>query len=44
MVRQTTAGRESVRGVGIRFISLERDGQVRLQRFLRDLATERGTP
>ena len=44
VVRQTTAGRESVRGVGIRFISLERDGQVRLQRFLRELATERGTP
>ena len=43
VVRQTTAGRESVRGVGIRFISLERDGQARLQRFLRELATERGT-
>ena len=38
VVRQTTAGRESVRGIGIRFISLERDGMVRLQRFLREQA------
>ena len=41
VVRQTTAGRESVRGIGIRFISLERDGLQRLQRFLRELSTER---
>jgi len=41
VVRQTTAGRESVRGIGIRFISLERDGLLRLQRFLRELSTER---
>jgi uncharacterized protein (TIGR02266 family) len=38
VVRQTTAGRESVRGIGIRFIALERDGLQRLQRFLRELA------
>jgi uncharacterized protein (TIGR02266 family) len=37
VVRQTTAGRESVRGIGIRFTSLERDGLQRLQRFLREL-------
>jgi len=37
VVRRTTAGRESVRGVGIRFISFERDGGVRLQRYLREL-------
>ena len=41
VVRQTTAGREAVRGIGIRFISLERDGLQRLQRFLRELSTER---
>ena len=41
VVRQTTAGRETVRGIGIRFISLERDGLLRLQRFLRELAAER---
>jgi uncharacterized protein (TIGR02266 family) len=35
VVRITTAGRESVRGVGVRFISLERDGLLRLQRYLR---------
>ena len=38
VVRQTTAGRESVRGIGIRFISLERDGMLRLQRYLREQA------
>lgn len=38
VVRQTTAGRESVRGIGIRFLALERDGMVRLQRFLREQA------
>ena len=36
VVRQTTAGRESVRGIGIRFVSFERDGLARLQRFLRE--------
>jgi hypothetical protein len=36
VVRQTIAGRESVRGIGIRFISLERDGMLRLQRYLRE--------
>jgi CheY-like chemotaxis protein len=36
VVRQTTAGRESVRGIGVRFVSLERDGLMRLQRFLRE--------
>jgi uncharacterized protein (TIGR02266 family) len=41
VVRQTTAGREAVRGIGIRFITLERDGLQRLQRFLRELSTER---
>ena len=41
VVRATTAGREAVRGIGIRFISLERDGLQRLQRFLRELSTER---
>ena len=40
VVRQTTGGREAVRGIGIRFVSLERDGLQRLQRFLRDLAPE----
>lgn len=38
VVRQTTAGREQVRGIGIRFVSFERDGLMRLQRFLRDAA------
>ncbi len=38
VVRQTTAGRESVRGIGIRFLSIERDGMARLQRFLREQA------
>jgi len=41
VVRQSLGGRESVRGIGIRFISLERDGLQRLQRFLRELSTER---
>ena len=41
VVRATAAGRESVRGIGIRFISLERDGLLRLQRFLRELAAGR---
>lgn len=36
VVRATTAGREAVHGVGVRFISLERDGLMRLQRFLRE--------
>jgi CheY-like chemotaxis protein len=35
VTRQTTPGREQVRGVGIRFVSFERDGLVRLQRYLR---------
>jgi len=38
VARQTTAGRETARGIGIRFISLERDGLLRLQRFLRDVS------
>jgi uncharacterized protein (TIGR02266 family) len=41
VVRQTTAGREQVRGIGVRFLTLERDGLQRLQRFLRELSTER---
>jgi CheY-like chemotaxis protein len=37
VVRHTLPGRESgVRGVGVRFVSFERDGLVRLQRALRD--------
>jgi hypothetical protein len=35
VVRHTTGGREAVRGIGIRFVSFERDGLARLQRFLR---------
>ncbi len=35
VVRQTTPGRESLRGIGIRFVSFERDGLLRLQRYLR---------
>jgi DNA-binding NarL/FixJ family response regulator len=38
VVRQTTVGREAVRGIGIRFVSLERDGLLRLQRYLRGQA------
>jgi CheY-like chemotaxis protein len=38
VVRQASPGREGgIRGIGIRFISLERDGLLRLQRFLRDM-------
>ncbi|HEV8631272.1 MAG TPA: PilZ domain-containing protein [Thermoanaerobaculia bacterium] len=36
VVRHTTPGRENVRGMGIRFITLERDGLLRVQRFLRE--------
>jgi CheY-like chemotaxis protein len=36
VVRHTIPGRENVRGMGIRFITLERDGLVRLQRYLRE--------
>ena len=35
VVRETTMGREQVRGIGIRFVSFEKDGLTRLQRFLR---------
>ena len=36
VARQTTPGREQVRGVGVRFVSFERDGLLRLQRYLRE--------
>jgi CheY-like chemotaxis protein len=36
VARHTTPGREQIRGVGIRFVSFERDGLIRLQRYLRD--------
>lgn len=36
VTRHTTPGREMVRGIGIRFVSFERDGLVRLQRYLRE--------
>jgi DNA-binding NarL/FixJ family response regulator len=36
VVRHTTPGREPVRGIGIRFVTFERDGLLRLQRNLRD--------
>lgn len=35
VARHTTPGREQVRGMGIRFVSFERDGLIRLQRYLR---------
>ena len=38
VMRRTTPGRESVRGIGVRFASFERDGAVRLQRYLRELS------
>src|SRR5436190_1714106 len=38
VARRTTAGRESVRGIGIRFASFDRDGALRLQRYLRELS------
>jgi uncharacterized protein (TIGR02266 family) len=39
VVRETTMGREQVRGIGIRFVSFEKDGLARLQRFLRARAS-----
>ena len=36
VARHTTPGREQIRGVGIRFVSFERDGMLRLQRYLRE--------
>jgi CheY-like chemotaxis protein len=36
VVRHTTPDREQVRGMGIRFVSFERDGLPRLQRYLRE--------
>jgi CheY-like chemotaxis protein len=36
VTRHTTPGREQVRGVGIRFVAFEKDGLIRLQRYLRE--------
>jgi CheY-like chemotaxis protein len=44
VVRQTTSGRENIRGIGVRFLSFERDGMSRLQRFLRQLAASTERP
>ena len=36
VVRHTLAGRESIKGVGVRFVSFEGDGQRRFEAYLKD--------